>query len=86
MAAADVRSSPIWDKREAMELHGSIVNNLTSAIQSARRLRDHPVHSDTLDHWSNLLAHARQALAKGSMEPIEALIVELENELADRLA
>ena len=67
-----------------MELHGSIVNNLTSAIQSARRLRDHPVHSDTLDHWAELLSHARHALADGSTEPIQDLIVDLENELADR--
>ena len=67
-----------------MELHGSIMNNLTSAIQSARRLRGHAVHSDTFDHWSDLLAHARHALADGSTEPIQALIAELENELADR--
>jgi len=69
-----------------MELHGSIVQNLASAVQSARRLRGHPVHSDTLDHWSDLLAHARQALADGSTEEIQPLIVELENELADRTA
>jgi hypothetical protein len=69
-----------------MELHGSIVNNLASAIKSARRLRGHPVHSDTLDHWSELLAHARQALAEGSAEPIQTLVLELENELADRTA
>jgi len=69
-----------------MELHGSIVNNLTSAIQSARRLRGHPVHSDTLDHWSDLLAHARQALADGSTEPTQALIADLENQLVERTA
>jgi hypothetical protein len=67
-----------------MEIHGSITNNLTSAVQSARRLRGHPVHADTLDHWRDILDHARQELAKGSTEPIEALVVELENELADR--
>lgn len=69
-----------------MELHGSIVNNLTSAIQSARRLRGHPVHSDTLSHWSDLLAHARHALADGSTEPIQTLVADLENELAERAA
>jgi hypothetical protein len=69
-----------------MQLHGTIVNNLTSAIQSARRLRGHPVHSDTLDHWSELLAHARHARDKGSTEPIETLILQLENELAERRA
>jgi hypothetical protein len=69
-----------------MELHGSIANNLASAVRSARRLRGHPVQADTLDHWRDLLSHARQELANGSTEPIQALIVELENELADRAA
>ena len=67
-----------------MELHGTVANNLTSAVQSARRLRGHPVHPDTLDHWSELLTHARQALAEGTTEPIQTLIAELENEIADR--
>jgi len=67
-----------------MELHGSIANNLASAVQSARRLRGHPVHDDTLSHWTELLAHAQLALAEGSAEPIKNLILELENELAVR--
>lgn len=67
-----------------MEIHGSIANNLASAVKSARRLKDHPIHADTLGHWRELLDHARGELAKGSAEPIQALIVELENELADR--
>jgi hypothetical protein len=37
-----------------MELHGSIMNNLTSAVQSARRLSGHPVHADTLGHWADI--------------------------------
>jgi hypothetical protein len=67
-----------------MELHGSVANNLTSAVRSARRLRGHPIHQDTIDHWKSLLDHARRELAKGSAEPTRLLIVELENELADR--
>jgi len=67
-----------------MELHGSVTNNLTSAVQSARRLRDHPVHADTLCHWADLLRHARRELADGSTEPIQALIADLENEIAER--
>lgn len=67
-----------------MELHGSIANNLTSAVHSARRLRGHPVHADTLGHWKDLLGHARRELAGGSTERIEALILELENQLAER--
>jgi len=69
-----------------MELHGTIANNLTSAVQSARRLRHHPVHADTLGHWADLLDHARRELSAGSNEPIQALILELENEMADRTA
>ena len=67
-----------------MEIHGSIAKNLTSAVQSARRLRGHPLHADTLGHWRDLLIYARQELANGSTESIQALIVELEDELADR--
>lgn len=68
-----------------MELHGSIASNLTSALHSARRLRGHPVHPDTLSHWSDMIHHARRELAAGSSEAILPLIVELENELADRV-
>jgi len=53
-------------------------------LQSAHRLKGHPIHADTLGHWRDLLDHARRELAKGSAEPLEALILELENELADR--
>ena len=69
-----------------MDLHGSIANNLTSALRSARRLRGHPVHADTLDHWTDLLKHARGELTGGSSEPILALILELEQEMAERTA
>ena len=69
-----------------MELHGSIENNLTSAVQSARRLSGHPIHADTLGHWADLLHFARRELAGGSKEHIESLILELEKELADRTA
>jgi hypothetical protein len=67
-----------------MELHGSIANNLTSAIKSARRLKGHPIHEDTRRHWRDLIDHARRELEDGSTEPLQALILELENELADR--
>jgi hypothetical protein len=67
-----------------MKLHGSIANNLASAVQSARRLKGHPGHADTLAHWSDLLHHSRRELAEGTKEPILSLILELEKELADR--
>jgi hypothetical protein len=67
-----------------MDLHGSTTSNLASAVQSARRLRGHPVHADTLAYWTELLRHARKELAGGSTEPLEHLIVELETEIAYR--
>ena len=67
-----------------MELHGTTAANLTSAVQSARRLRGHPVHADTLGHWKEVLEHARRELANGAAEPTQALILDLENELAER--
>ena len=67
-----------------MDLHGSIANNLTSAVQSARRLKGHPVHADTLGHWADLIHHARREMAAGSTDAILTLILELEKELADR--
>ncbi len=56
----------------------------SASVQSARRLKGHPIHADTLGHWRDLLDDARRELAKGSTEPLQALILELENELADR--
>ena len=44
------------------------------------------MHADTVDHWADLLDHARRELADGSSEPIQPLIVELEKELAERVA
>lgn len=71
---------------DPMDLHGSLPSNLTSALQSARRLRGHRVHSDTLGYWTELLHHARRELAAGTGETLLPLIVELEKELADRSA
>jgi hypothetical protein len=67
-----------------MELHGSIANNLASALKSARRLRGRPVHADTLAHWAELVRHARRELAAGSKEAILNLTIELENQLRHR--
>lgn len=69
-----------------MELHGSVQGNLTAAIRSARRLRGHPVHPDTLSHWTDLLHEARRELGAGSAsaDAISQLIADLESELAER--
>ena len=42
-----------------MKLEESIIKNLEAAVASAHRLRGHPVHSDTLTFWRELLAFAR---------------------------
>ena len=63
-----------------MDIHGSIAKNLSAAVQSARRLSGHPVHADTLSHWTDLLHHARRELAAGSSEALQSLILELETE------
>ena len=67
-----------------MDLDGSLANNLASALRSARRLRGHPVHRDTLSHWTDLLDHARAELRGGSTEPILALVLDLERVVAER--
>ena len=69
-----------------MKLHGSIRDNLVAAVRSARRLRAHPVHADTLRYWDDLLHHARRELAAGPGErpSVEPLIIELETEIASR--
>ena len=70
----------------AMELHGSIEANLASAVRSARRLRGHPIHADTLQHWIDLLHQARRNLAAdptGATETFKQLVADLETELVD---
>ena len=70
-----------------MRLHGTVEGNLVAAVRSARRLRGTPVHPDTVRHWTDLLDHARRALAEtpaSEKESLERLIAELETELASR--
>ena len=42
-----------------MDLCGSVHANLRAAVLSARRLKDGPVHPDTVDYWGKLWAVAR---------------------------
>ena len=68
-----------------VELHGSIEANLVAAVRSARRLRGHPIHPDTLQHWSDLLHQARRQLAAdpaGASETLKQLVAGLETELS----
>jgi hypothetical protein len=70
-----------------VKIHGTIDSNLKDAIQSAERLRGHPIYADTLVHWQDLLREARR---RRMNEPdsmrlaLDVLIVRLENELARR--
>ena len=67
-----------------MKLNGTVASNLESALQSARRLQGHPVHTDTLGYWTDLLHHARRQLALGADPGLLATVLDLEKELADR--
>ena len=72
---------------EAMELHGSIETNLAAAVRSARRLRGHPIHADTLQHWTELLHQARRQLSAdpaNDADTLKQLVADLETELADQ--
>jgi hypothetical protein len=65
-----------------MELHGSLADNLSAAIRSARRLQGHRVHQDTVKHWNELLHFARRGDPELIPGPIRQLMAELETELA----
>lgn len=70
-----------------MQLHGTTEGNLVSAIRSASRLRERPVHADTVKYWSDLIKHARGELASRAALPSEAvnrLVADLELEIARR--
>lgn len=70
-----------------MQLHGSIEGNLISAIRSANRLRDRPVHADTVRFWSDLIQHAHRELSSCAAMPSDALkrlLSDLEQEIASR--
>ncbi len=71
---------------DAMDLHGSIETNLVAAVRSARRLRGHPIHADTLQHWIDLIHQARRQLAEDAASEtgtLKQLVADLEMELAD---
>lgn len=68
----------------AMELHGSLGDNLKAALQSAKRLRGTQVHAETLAFWHQLLDHARRQARRGGVPQQTAdLIRELSLELAE---
>ena len=43
-----------------MELHGTLVENLQAAVQSAKRLQGQRVYPETLEFWSELVRLGRR--------------------------
>ncbi len=69
-----------------MKLHGTIGSNLQDAIASAKRLRGHPVYSDTLAYWNDLLHEARRSrgeLDERNRDALDVLISQIEDALVD---
>ena len=69
-----------------MQIWGSVHANLRAALQSARRLRGGPVHPDTVEHWTRLLAVAEDDKAIASAFTTRELINDLRQEISARTA
>jgi hypothetical protein len=67
-----------------MNIAGSIHANLRAALQSARRLKDGPVHPDTVDHWTRLLSAARTEHEAMQSYRTRELMSDLEREISAR--
>lgn len=69
-----------------VELHGSIIANITAAVPSVERLRGHPVYNGALESWQDLLAHARAEKRANLVEQgtVDHLVARPQSELADR--
>jgi hypothetical protein len=70
-----------------MKLHGTITANLEDAIASAQRLRGHPVYTDTIGYWQELVRETRRIRmdrAESERAQLDALIVRLETEILAR--
>ena len=67
-----------------MQICGSVHANLRAALQSARRLKDDPVHPDTLDHWAKLVALAQDDVSCKESFVVRELIKDLQIEVAAR--
>jgi hypothetical protein len=70
-----------------MKLHGTIIENLRSAVASAERLRGRPVYSDTIQFWRCLLDEAGrtdETVSAGDAPAREALMARLAQEIAAR--
>ena len=66
-----------------MQISGSVRANLRAALQSARKLKDGPVHPDTVDHWSRIVALAKDEEETSGFSTRQ-LINDLEREIETR--
>lgn len=69
-----------------MQVSGTIHANLRAALQSARRLKDGPVHPDTVEHWTKLVAVAKREQAAMESFKTRELMGDLEREISARRA
>lgn len=72
-----------------MKMHGTIVQNLESAVASITRFRGRSVYTETLTHWNALLEYARLIRADWNEThavSLDPLIGRLEAELERRIA
>jgi hypothetical protein len=69
-----------------MDISGSLHANLRAALQSARRLREGPVHPDTVDHWTQLVAVAKDDESALETFSTRELMKDLEKEISARQA
>jgi hypothetical protein len=69
-----------------MELSGTLAENLRAAVHSAKRHRGHPVRTETVQFWTDLLQEAGASKAAGAAraEGTESLIAELDAAVAER--
>ena len=68
-----------------MQLSGSVHANLRAALQSARRLKDGPVHPDTVAFWIELVATARTQPDATESYKTRELMSDLEREISARM-
>jgi len=69
----------------AMDLYGSLGDNLQAALKSVTRHRNIAVHCDTRDYWDRLLKHAQFHLTEeNAPEGVAELTRKMALELVER--
>jgi hypothetical protein len=67
-----------------MKIAGSLHANLRAAIRSVRRLKNGPVHRDTVDHWNSLVHAAKTECSTVESSKTRELMSDLEREIKER--